>query len=91
MSRPSPSKIVKESKQVVKSPNDESEEFITFVKVYTTKKMKKGIDIISLPMDDIMGVEQIVMLNYEDMEAVYNMDWATSCVVRVYMRYVSMY
>lgn len=91
MSRPSPSKKGNEIKDVVKSPNDEFEEFISYVKVYVTTKMKPDVELINLPVDDIMGLEQLVILTVEDLKAVYNMEWATASIVRVYMRYVCMY
>lgn len=91
MSRPSPSikgKEINSVKHLVKSPNDEFEEFITYVKVYANRKIRPGRDLVNLPTDEIVGVEQIVILGAEDLKAVYDMEWATASVIRVYMRYV---
>ena len=51
----------------------------------------KPDDDIYLPTDEIVGVEQIVPLNVEDLKAVYDMEWASVNDIRVYMRYVLNY
>lgn len=88
LSRPSTS--IQPVQHVGQSPNDEFQKYIDSLKVHITQKMNPD-DSIYLPPDYIVGPEQLVMINMEDLKAIVEMEWATATDIRVYQRYVLNY